>query len=214
MRLTVLLFLLLITTIQANAQEVNPRKAEILAPQSGDAIRGIVPIQGNTDVEGFISWEISFGYEDDSTGTWFLIDESTLAITDDLLTDWDTTTITDGNYNLRLTVFLVEGRRTHYTLRGIRIRNYSSIETITPDPTLTHTPQLATSDPSKTPTYIIQITDTPLPQTPTPMPTNPLVLTSEGFSNYLLRGVAGTFAFFITMGLYITVRKAFGNLSS
>jgi hypothetical protein len=214
MRLTALLLFLLINAIQTHAQEVNPRKAEVHSPQSGDAIRGTISILGNTDVEGFISWEISFGYEDDTTGTWFLIDESTLSITDDLLTDWDTTTITDGNYNLRLTVFLVEGRRTHYTLRGIRIRNYSSIETLTPHPTMTQTPQLATSDPSKTPTYIIQITETPPPQTPTPIPTNPLVLTSEGFSNYLLRGVAGAFAFFITIGLYITVRKAFGNISN
>ena len=93
-----------------------------------------VTIEGSTLIEGFISWEITFGYASDSTGTWFLIAEGDEQVSSGELTQWDTTTITDADYNLRLTVYMEGGRREHFVLNNLRVRNYSPIETITPTP--------------------------------------------------------------------------------
>ena len=112
-RFLFLSIILLLPVANAGAQETAPQ-VEITSHNAGDAIRGIVPIEGNTEVEGFLSWELTFGYAGDTTGTWFFITESDQPVSGGILTQWDTTTLTDGTYNLRLTVFLDGGRRTHF----------------------------------------------------------------------------------------------------
>jgi len=195
-------------SIRAIAQDLNPRKVEITSHVSGEAIRGVVSITGNSNVEGFISWELTYSYAEDVTGTWFLIYESDIPVEDDRLAEMDTTRITDGNYNLRLTVYFREGRRAHFTIRDIRVRNYSPIETNTPVPTFTSTPSTATPLPNQTSTIEYLPTVTPPPQTPTPLPTNPIRISSADISFSLIRGIAGAGAAFLLIGLYITFRKA------
>jgi hypothetical protein len=201
------IFFILFLATPASAQDLSTRKAEIASQAAGEAVRGIVPIKGNTLVEGFISWEVTFGYAEDTTGTWFLIDESDEPVEDGLLTNWDTTTITDGIYNLRLTTYLEEGRRTHFTVYDIRVRNYTAIETTTPTPTLTSTPFTETPKPSQTPTITLLPTETPIPDTPTPLPTNPVEISTTDVSFSLMSGVAGVLAAFLIIGMYATIRK-------
>ena len=138
------------------AQTGDSSGVEITAPTSGTPLQGMVSIEGSTLVDSAISWEVTFGYANDSTGSWFLIAEGEEQVTRGELTQWDTTTITDGDYNLRLTVYLQGGRREHYVVNDLRVRNYSPIETITPTPTLTSTPYTETPRPSLTPTSTIQ----------------------------------------------------------
>ncbi len=203
--------LLSLPTIFARAQDQNAPKAEITSHQSGEAIRGIVPISGFTAVDGFISWELTFGYAKDTTGTWFLISEGKEPISNGTLTEWDTSTITDGKYNLRLTVYLGGGRRTHFILPDIRVRNYTPIETNTPTPMLTATPYTKTPQPSKTPTLTLPPTITPIPDTPTPMPTNPIEISAPAISSSLMRGAGFALTAFLIMGLYTTVRRWLRN---
>ena len=199
---------LLLPIFRVDAQESSP-VVVITSQTAGDAVRGIVPISGNTAVEGFQSWELTFGYAGDKTGTWFFIAESDQPITDDILTQWDTTTLTDGTYNLRLTVFLEGGRRTHFIIPDIRVRNYTPIETVTSTPTLTSTPFTVTPQPSLTPTITLPPTETPIPDTPTPLPTNPIEISPRHVSNSLMRGAAGALAAFLAIGLYTTLKKVF-----
>jgi hypothetical protein len=180
---------------------------EITSPTSGTPLQGAVTIQGSTLIEGFLSWEITFGYANDTTGTWFLIAEGEEQTTNSELTQWDTTTITDGDYNLRLTVYLQGGLREHFVVDNLRVRNYSPVETTTPTPTLTSTPYTETPRPSLTPTRTIQPTETSLPNTPTPLPTNPVTITQRKINNSLIRGAAGALAAFVLIGLYLSGKR-------
>lgn len=201
------LLVMLIPASWVAAQTGDSSGVEITAPSPGTPMQGTVTIEGSTIIEGFISWEITFGYASDSTGTWFLIAEGDEQIARGELTQWDTTTITDGNYNLRLTVYLQGGRREHFVVNHLRVRNYSPIETITPTPTLTSTPYTETPRPSLTPTSTTQPSETPIPNTPTPLPTNPATITQSNISNSLIRGAAGALAAFVLIGLYLSIKK-------
>lgn len=201
------LFGMLIQASWVAAQSGDSAGVEITTPSSGTPIQGNVTIEGSTLIEGFLSWEITFGYVSDSTGTWFLIAEGEEQVSSGELTQWDTTTITDADYNLRLTVFLDGGRREHFVINNLRVRNYSPIETITPKPTLTSTPFTETPLPSLTSTSTTQPSDTPIPVTPTPLPTNPVTITQSDINNSLIRGAAGALAAFVLIGLYLSIKR-------
>ncbi|MBU1660451.1 MAG: hypothetical protein KKD28_03155 [Chloroflexi bacterium] len=211
MRRIILSLTLLIMSLapapQASAQDETHTQVEITSHSAGDALQGIITIIGNTVVDGFQSWEITFGYANDTTGTWFFIFESAESVSNDTLTQWDTTTLSDGVYNLRLTVYLEGGRQTHFTVPDLRVRNYSPIETDTPTPTLTPTPYTLTPQATSTPTITASPTKTPIPITPTPLSTNPIEISSNDISNSLLRGTAGVLAAFLLIGLYASVRR-------
>jgi hypothetical protein len=189
-----------------NAQdEVEPQpEISILSPQPGQAIRGSVPILVDTTTQGFISAELAFGYENDRTETWFLINQSSESTLDGVMTEWDTTTLTDGVYTLRLVVNLDNGDQFSSFVSSLRVRNYSPIETDTPTPSPTSAP-MATPSPTITPSP----TPTQILPTLTPLPANPLQVTQQDIWLNLLRGAAGGFAVIILAGLYISVRKLF-----
>ena len=191
------------------AQSGDSDYVEIHSPSPGTPIQGTVTIEGNTVIEGFKSWEITFSYASDTTGTWFLIAEGAEQVRQGELTQWDTTTITDGDYNLRLTVYLQDGRREHYVLNDLRVRNYTPIETITPSPTLTSTPHTETPQPSLTPSNTTQPTETPFPNTTTPLPTNPVTITRQDINYSLIRGAAGALVAFVLIGLYLSIKRLF-----
>ena len=180
---------------------------EISAPTAGTPLKGLVTIEGSTAIQGFHSWELTFGYAGDTTGTWFLITEGAEPISQGELTQWDTTIITDGDYNLRLTVYIQGGRREHYVVNDLRVRNYSTIETVTPTPTLTPTPYTETPRPSLTPTATQPATETTIPDTPTPLPTNPVTIPQSKINNSLMRGAAGAAAAFVLVGMYLSVKR-------
>lgn len=189
-----------------NAQdEVEPQpEISILSPQPGQAIRGSVPILVDTATQGFISAELAFGYENDRTETWFLINQSSESTLDGVMTEWDTTTLTDGVYTLRLVANLDNGDQFSSFVSSLRVRNYSPIETDTPTPSPTSAP-MATPSPTITPSP----TPTQISPTPIPLPANPLQVTQQDIWLNLLRGAAGGFAVIILAGLYISVRKLF-----
>jgi hypothetical protein len=207
--LILLISLLFPPVFHARAQEDNTPKVEITSHKAGEAIRGIVPISGFTALDGLVSWELSFGYASNVLGTWFLIAEGNKPVSDDILVEWDTTTIIDGTYNLRLTVYLEGGRRNHFILPDIRVRNYTPIESDTPTSTLTVTPITVTPRASNTPTVTLAPTTSPIPDTPTPQPTNPIEISPPEITNSLIQGAGIAFIAFLTMGVYTTIRKWF-----
>ncbi len=169
----------------------------IQAPSPGAAIQGSVPIRGTIPAEGFEFAELAFSYENDPTGTLFPLANLEQPVIDGMLADWDTTSITDGNYVLHLIVFQTDGTRSEALVTGLRVRNYTAIETSTPAPTET---PLAGSSPVETPTA------TPLPRTPTPLPDNPARLTSGNIAAGLIRGLGLAVIAFVVFGLYLGLR--------
>jgi hypothetical protein len=168
----------------------------ILSPQQGQVIQGVVTILGSSNETGFVSSEIDFSYAGDTTGTWFLIAAGSQPVDSNTLATWDTTTITDGNYNLRLRVTLSNGTYLDAIVPNLRVRNYTPVETPTPAPTEIR--------PTITPTETL--TPTPFP-TPTPLPVNPAVLTPVNISTSLVYGGLGAVVLIIILGIYLWLRR-------
>ena len=181
------------------------------APKPGEAIQGVVAITGVTDIADFARADLYFGYPDDDTGTWFPIAEDIPQHTIDTLAEWNTFLITDGTYNLLLVVETSQGTKEEMVVRGIRIRNYTLIETNTPTPIITPSPT-ETLDPTQLSELIGTPTPSPTPAptgTITPLPPNPARLTTASLQGGLLVGVGGAVLLFVLLGLYISIRNAF-----
>ncbi len=193
----------------ARFQTTQESTISIQSPILGQALQGSVTINGNSAVEGFQSSEVSFAYAHDSTDTWFLIQYSTLPVQDGMLATWDTTTITDGNYSLRLVVLLTDGTQVTQQVNGLRVRNYSPIETDTPTPaapSLTPAPGTPTSyaPPTITPSPSL----TPPHPTPTPLPTNPAEISTTEAIVTLGKGAMIAIVLFVILGGYLGIRAA------
>jgi hypothetical protein len=134
-----------------------PGFAEITRPASGEAVSGIVTLEGTANHPSFDHFDLTFTYEADTTGTWFpIVDEDRSRVVEGRLAVWDTTGIADGEYMLRLRVWPAEGEPLVAIVHGVRVRNYTSIETPTPGPSLA-APFFTATEPPPT-------------STPTPLP--------------------------------------------
>jgi hypothetical protein len=206
-----LLFILVTLASPVLAQTAQIGNPAINLPRPGDVLQGVVAITGSDDVPGFISGEVSFTYADDPTGTWFLISLLSQPVTFDRLATWDTTVITDGNYVLRLRVSLADGSTRETIVSGLRVRNYTPIETPTPTatvPTATVPTAILPTPvaPTATPTPTITMTPTPFP-TPTRMPNNPATLAPSDVSSSIVYGGLAVILSFILFGLYLWLRR-------
>lgn len=170
----------------------------LASPLPGQALQGVISIQGTSAVDGFAWAQIEFRYENDPTQTWFLIQDNIPAIENDVLASWDTTTITDGNYRVRLTVSKTDGSIFQVEAAGVRVRNYSAVETSTPA-TLPN----ETSKPSATVTATTAIAHS----TPTPQPPNPLSVTGAELTGSLTVGLAIAASLFLLFAIYRGLRR-------
>ncbi|MBE9473509.1 MAG: hypothetical protein IMY85_01365, partial [Chloroflexi bacterium] len=144
---SLLFFISLLATLMypwliVNAQEttITPNtQVTILSPSSGQILQGTILILGEINIEEPLSVELSFSYTDDRRETWFIIHEVEGTIPREINFEWDTTTITDGQYTLRLLVRTDQDQIIAF-VPGLRVRNYSAIETNTPVPTSTPAP--------------------------------------------------------------------------
>jgi hypothetical protein len=97
-------------------------------PTDGEVLRGTITIRGNTDVVGFKSFVLEFAYENGTNDTtWFLITESDQKVADGVLATWDTQQITDGDYRMRLTVYLDDDKPEYDTVTDLKVRNYTPL---------------------------------------------------------------------------------------
>lgn len=196
-----LLLLLTLPFLLAQAPAV-----AITSPASGAILRGEVTITGLTDVPGFASSQLDFSYASNPTDTWFTLQTSTQPAADSPLAVWDTTLITDGEYLLRLRVFLTDGALQEVTV-PVRVQNDAPIPP-TPTPTAASAPnrpevQLPTPfliAPSPTPTSTLR-------PTPTPLPTNPASLSPTAIPASLGRGALVILGLFAFAGLLLRFRR-------
>lgn len=178
----------------------------ITSPTPNQTMTGMVTISGTSEVDGFVSAELSFSYAGDITGTWFLI-AVVQPITDGVLATWDTTTITDGDYNLRLRVTLTDGTYLDFLVSDLLIRNYTPTDTPIPTSTIppTITPILPTPTITPSPTATTTPTSTPLP-TPTALPENPAILPSTEILTSIVYGGLSATILFLLLALYLRLR--------
>jgi len=155
---------------------------EITSPQTGQVLQGNISIKGTTSADGFVSGEISYAYDQTNNETWFLIGALTQPVTNDVLAVWDTSTISDGDYKIRLSVKYSDGDVKESVLDHVLVRNYTAVES-----TSTPTQVIVEALPS-TPTLTPTITLSP-EVIVTPYPANPGALTDSQFQKELKSGV-------------------------
>jgi hypothetical protein len=96
-------------------------------------------------------------------------------------------------------VILVDGRVAEVVVSNLRVRNYTPVET---------------SVPEIVPVEQVEPTESPVPDyqlnavQPTPLPTNPAVLTRRDLRSSALRGVAFVVGAAVLAGLYTSIRSA------
>lgn len=171
---------------------------EIISPAPGAAVQGTVSIIGTTDINNFSFYEVAFAYDEGEEPGWFELISAKKMIRDGELAAWDTTTIADGAYMLRLRVHLENGDKNDVVVRGLRVRNYSAIET--------NTPQAAaalesTSAPGETTSVVPQ--NTPAPSS---VSSNPAQITPGQVTQFLVGGALLTAVVFASVGLFFSMR--------
>jgi len=173
----------------------------ILSPQPGQAVQGVAAITGSASDPNLTSYEVQFAYHRSKNATWFLIQEGQQAVAEGLLATWDTTTITDGNYDIRLVVLRADGSSRESVVEQVRVRNYSTVETNTPAPTTE-----VTREPTAT---VPTTTMTPFNFTVTPLPPNPAELTGFEIAASIAQGSLAVVVLAVIIGMYFAMRRLF-----
>ncbi len=170
-------------------------------PRPGEAVQGQVTIAGNVDLEGFQSYEVSFAYQRDDTNTWFLIGRGDQIVRGGTLATWDTTTITDGQYRIRVRVYLTEGKMAETIVPQVRVRNYTPIETNTPVPQGAVGAQKSITVPGDYTPSSMEAQSTASP--------NPLEISPEKLQRSFLLGGVIAIGLFILLGGYFLLQVIF-----
>jgi hypothetical protein len=103
---------------------------EIISPAGGQVIQGSFEVIGTVPESDFASAELAYAYDNDDNDdtNWFVIASISQPATISLLARWDTTTISDGDYKLRLTVSHTDGSSADYIIGGLMVRNYTPFQ--------------------------------------------------------------------------------------
>ncbi|MBN1450257.1 MAG: hypothetical protein JW963_04505 [Anaerolineales bacterium] len=177
----------------------------ITAPEAGQIVQGLAIVTGTVTVLGFSSYELSFAYLDDPTGTWFTLQSSSLPVFEGELGAWDTTTLTDGDYSLRLRAFLLDGSVQETTVTDLRVRNYTAVPTPTATVTATAFAQIVPPTAQLLAPEIA--TATSVHPAPTPFPPNPAGLAIPSISLALGRGAILALLLILGVGFILRLRR-------
>ena len=150
----------------------------ILSPSDGEAIQGRVVVTGYIKASNVKEYRLEFGYQNANAAGWYLINSASVLEQDAVLGVWDTSAISDGNYNLRLTVIFTDQSTSQFTITDLRVRNYSPIETITP--------VSANIKATKEPTLVSLL---PKENTNQKMENNPTALSEQRYQAILVSGL-------------------------
>ncbi len=189
------------TPVEITAAPTQIQNILIQNPREGQPLQGIEMIEGRVRGEGYRAGTLHFAYSGIENPTWFYLAD--LEPAEDggsnhpFLVKWDTSQITDGEYDLRLKAIFEDQVTISERVRNLRVRNYTVIETSTPAPDNTQGPE-------ETPTPV-------LPETPgaagSTLPENPASIEVEDFQRSLGIGLALAAGLFFLGGIYFTVKR-------
>ena len=189
----------------------------ITSPNANQILQGKVSIIGTTDIPNFASAELDFAYASDSTGTWFLVQTFSQPFTNSAIATWDTTSISDGDYILRLRVTLQDGSTQDAAVK-VKVQNESPISTATATiaptaiiPTITLTPIFTPQPLTPTPIMIAASstpTSPPIFSTPTSLPPNPAEVEPGEIDAGVQRGALVILGVFVVFGILVRLRRS------
>jgi hypothetical protein len=186
-------------TPAATVPPVSPLPAVdgLTRPVQGEVLSGLVNLSGTASG----AWDLAFAYPDDTSGTYFPLASSFQPITGDLLSNWDTSQVSDGEYRLRLRISTQAGSQEYYV--NFQIRNDQP-----PTDTPTVTPTLLSPTPFQPLTFTPAPSATELPTaTPTPLPPNPVILPPQEIAVNFGKGAAIVTALFAIFGLLLSLSR-------
>lgn len=174
--------------------------ALITSPAPGQTVSGVVNITGTALRPQFARYEVAFAYDPNPTDTWFEIQPpSPTPVSDGPLAAWDTRSITDGTYMIRLRVYASDASDPLETVvRGIAIRGSAAqppLETPAPAP-----PPTTAAPPFASATAALFPSPTPRPLLPETAPD------LSPFTSAFCSGVYFTFGVFAMLGAYAILR--------
>jgi hypothetical protein len=192
----------------------------ITNPPNNAVVSGVMQLTGSADSPTFQFYVVDVAPEPLTGDQWGTVGAThDTPVINGILETWDTTTVPDGSYTLRLRVVKVDGNYSEFFTQQIVVANTQPIPTDTPIPVqATALPTVTPTDLPPTPTIAIEqpIVDTP---TPRPVATSPpledpdenssLVPTVTGFSLAPLQN-----ACFYGAGIMLSVFVLFGFLAA
>lgn len=170
------------------------------SPVEGEYLQGAVTVTGGMDAKEFLSYEVSFTYDENKPNpTWFLISKANNQVQKGTIAIWDTTTITDGDYRLRVLVQLNDGSQISKIVNHLHVSNYSPVDS-------NGAVQSATQS---VPRILAPTVQAALPVA-VDLPANPAELTRVDLSISFTKGIIYTILVFAVLGVYLGLRKFYG----
>lgn len=118
-------------------------------PPETEVLRGVTEIRGTTTHPDF--WKYELAAAPTGTQNWFNIGVSETPIANGVLGLWDTRSVSDGTYSIRLRIVKRDGNYDEYFVVRTQVANTGPVDTPTPQetptPTITPTPKPATATP-------------------------------------------------------------------
>lgn len=173
----------------------------IQSPLDGDFLQGTVQIIGTATGTGLQTIEISFRYQDSQSQSWFVINKSTTPVVDDIIATWDTSTIADGVYQIRVLAIFENGREQEKIVNNLNVRNYTAF-----DPIKTENPEVLSTENLQNQIVTVEATPT-LRSSPTPMPPNEMVISQSQFIATAIQGGILGVLFLFVIALFILIRS-------
>ena len=172
----------------------------IQSPLDGDFLQGSVQIIGTVTGTGLQTIEISFRYQDSQSQSWFVINKSTTPVVDDIIATWDTSTIADGVYQIRVLAVFENGREQEEIINNLNVRNYTPF-----DPIKTENPEVISTENLQNQIVTLETTPT-LRASPTSMPPNEMVISQSQFITTAIQGGILGVLFLFVIALFIIIR--------
>ncbi|MRS04124.1 hypothetical protein EG832_13035, partial [bacterium] len=181
LKILLLRLLLPVLIVLPSVNQITPG-LYVLNPTDGQVVAGTVEIKGSVPDDGFDYAEVSYAFSGETASNWFLIAKLDQAVHDATLALWDTTTITDGTYRLKVSVHRKNGSVSDLVVENIRVGNYTHYDV--PTATAAAVSQIETPVAGETiiPTAVMK----PLP---TDLPKNPASIDQDDFKLSLISGV-------------------------
>jgi len=136
-----LTFCLIFSVVLLIAGFTLPENIIVNNPQSGQSVQGVVEITGSVVSDTFSSAEVYYSYGNSENETWFLISQMNQKVENAVIARWDTTTISDGEYQIKVKLIKVDNSIEELIVKPVYVNNY------TPQPT---TAPVSTSIPIET----------------------------------------------------------------
>lgn len=186
----------------------------ISSPQAGDTLRGRVELTGGMDVPGFESAELAFAYASpsggasDSADNWFVIQTFSQPTESPAIAAWDTTSISDGDYSLRLRVFLQDGSFQDALVTDLKVRNDEPLPTPQPTQTFADFDFQPLNEPSGGESSFSDPTPIAALPASTPLPPNPASLTTTSILSIFGKSALAILGAFVFISLFLRLRRS------